>query len=240
MAGALYGPRPGAVALARGILRAPGGLRPCPNCSGHRRRHALPRSRSPPSWKLPRRSVGRLCRRRLRGAAPLVCRGAGSLLVPAMGLRRVRASERGTVYSRMASGSPVRAGSPVRSSTTPRTCCDADDDRTAVIGLLEDGRRRTLTHGELFNEVSRLAAALRDAGVRAGDRVAGFMPNLPETLVAMLATAASARSGRRARRISASTASSTASARSRRRCCSRRMATSTTASAATASSACAP
>jgi non-ribosomal peptide synthetase component F len=40
----------------------------------------------------------------------------------------------------------------------------------------------------LAAETARVAAGLRDAGVTAGDRVAGFMPNLPETLIAMLAT----------------------------------------------------
>src|SRR6185437_7640946 len=42
---------------------------------------------------------------------------------------------------------------------------------------------------ELYDSVSRLAAALRSAGVTVGDRVAGFMPNVPETVIAMLAAA---------------------------------------------------
>ncbi|MFP4038920.1 MAG: acetoacetate--CoA ligase [Desulfosudaceae bacterium] len=63
------------------------------------------------------------------------------------------------------------------------------DDRTAIVFSCEGGRRRRLTYAELYAEVSRTAAALAETGLRPGDRVAGFMPNLPETIVAMLAAA---------------------------------------------------
>jgi len=63
------------------------------------------------------------------------------------------------------------------------------DDDPAVVELLENGRRRVLSHGELYRRVAGLAAALRGRSVTAGDRVAGFMPNTADTLVAMLATA---------------------------------------------------
>lgn len=53
-----------------------------------------------------------------------------------------------------------------------------------------EGRRRTISHAELYSEVARFAAALRGAGIRAGDRVAGYLPNLPETIVAALGAAA--------------------------------------------------
>lgn len=46
---------------------------------------------------------------------------------------------------------------------------------------------RVLTYADLYHEVSRVAQALKQAGVQEGDRVAGFMPNMPETIVAMLA-----------------------------------------------------
>lgn len=62
------------------------------------------------------------------------------------------------------------------------------DDGCAVIGMLEDGSKRRISYGELYTEVSRMAASLRQLGVQSGDRVVGFMPNVPETLVAMLAT----------------------------------------------------
>jgi acetoacetyl-CoA synthetase len=60
-------------------------------------------------------------------------------------------------------------------------------DKTAIIARLENGTRTTLSYEELYVQVAQLAAALRNAGVTQGDRVAGFMPNVPETIVAMLA-----------------------------------------------------
>ena len=52
----------------------------------------------------------------------------------------------------------------------------------------ESGTRRETTRKELLSQVSRLQQALRDLGVGKGDRVAGYLPNIPETVVAMLAT----------------------------------------------------
>ena len=53
----------------------------------------------------------------------------------------------------------------------------------------ELGRQRTLSRDALRADVGAFAAALRAAGIGAGDRVAGFLPNLPETIIAMLAAA---------------------------------------------------
>jgi acetoacetyl-CoA synthetase len=64
-----------------------------------------------------------------------------------------------------------------------------DDEREALVFRNERGARRALSFRELRAEVVRVAAGLKDAGVVAGDRVAGFMPNLPEAVIAMLATA---------------------------------------------------
>jgi acetoacetyl-CoA synthetase len=61
------------------------------------------------------------------------------------------------------------------------------DDSPALIFSGEDGQRRELSHGGLYDAVSRLAQALAACGVVAGDRVAGFLPNLPEAVIAMLA-----------------------------------------------------
>jgi len=63
------------------------------------------------------------------------------------------------------------------------------DDREAIVGWNELGPQRRLTFAELYAEVERLASALEARGVGAGDRVAGFMPNIPEATIAMLATA---------------------------------------------------
>jgi len=57
----------------------------------------------------------------------------------------------------------------------------------ALVFVNERGARRTMTRQELRNEVARVEAGLRDLGVGPGDRVAGFLPNLPEAIVAMLA-----------------------------------------------------
>jgi acetoacetyl-CoA synthetase len=61
------------------------------------------------------------------------------------------------------------------------------DDRTALVFKGEDVVRRTLTYHELFAATAKLAASLRKTGVVAGDRVVGFMPNMPEAIIAMLA-----------------------------------------------------
>jgi len=63
------------------------------------------------------------------------------------------------------------------------------DDRIAIVSRTEKGYTRHISYETLYGEVAALAKALREAGVTAGDRVAGFMPNLPETVIAMLATA---------------------------------------------------
>ena len=62
------------------------------------------------------------------------------------------------------------------------------DDHPALVFHNERGQRHTLSYRQLYAEVGRVAAGLRTAGVLPGDRVAGFMPNLPETIIAMLAT----------------------------------------------------
>lgn len=63
------------------------------------------------------------------------------------------------------------------------------DDADAIVAWNESGRQRVVSWAELHNEVARVAAALREHGVRRGDRVAAFMPNIPEAVIAMLAAA---------------------------------------------------
>jgi acetoacetyl-CoA synthetase len=64
-----------------------------------------------------------------------------------------------------------------------------NDDRVAIEAEDEQGRTRSITYRQLRAEAARLAAALRAAGVKRGDRVGGFMPNIPEAVMAMLAAA---------------------------------------------------
>jgi len=63
------------------------------------------------------------------------------------------------------------------------------DAHPALVSWTERGPLRSLTYEELGREVARVAAALRLHGVVAGDRVAGWMPNIPETVIAMLGAA---------------------------------------------------
>ena len=63
------------------------------------------------------------------------------------------------------------------------------DRATAIVFRGEDRVASSITYAELYDEVSRLAQALAAAGVRPGDRVAGYLPNLPGAVIAMLATA---------------------------------------------------
>ncbi len=64
------------------------------------------------------------------------------------------------------------------------------DDGEALVFWGEDKVKRRMSRAELAREVARFQAFLIDAGVGEGDRVAGYLPNLPETLVAMLAATA--------------------------------------------------
>jgi len=61
------------------------------------------------------------------------------------------------------------------------------DDQTAIIFKSEKDEPVSITYAELYEKVTKLAASLRAAGVTKGDRVAGFMPNIPGTVIAMLA-----------------------------------------------------
>jgi acetoacetyl-CoA synthetase len=64
-----------------------------------------------------------------------------------------------------------------------------NDEQPALSSWNEEGHQRTLTYRELREAVGTLSLALKAAGVEAGDRVAGWLPNIPEAVIAMLATA---------------------------------------------------
>ncbi|MBK7091719.1 MAG: acetoacetate--CoA ligase [bacterium] len=60
-------------------------------------------------------------------------------------------------------------------------------DRNAIVCWNESGDKRRLTFGELRSQVAACAAGLRASGVGVGDRVAAYMPNMPESVIMMLA-----------------------------------------------------
>src|SRR6185503_2143336 len=64
----------------------------------------------------------------------------------------------------------------------------AGDPSDALVFRGEDKVARRLSHAELTAEVSRFAQALTAHGIVAGDRVAAYLPNMPEAVVAMLGT----------------------------------------------------
>jgi acetoacetyl-CoA synthetase len=63
------------------------------------------------------------------------------------------------------------------------------DDEPALASWNELGHQRTVSYRDLREAVSALALALNAAGVQPGDRIAGWLPNIPEAVIAMLATA---------------------------------------------------
>ncbi len=64
-----------------------------------------------------------------------------------------------------------------------------DLNKPAIIFRNENGEKISLTYPELFDQVQALATSLINEGITKGDRIAGYLPNRPETVIAMLATA---------------------------------------------------
>ncbi len=64
------------------------------------------------------------------------------------------------------------------------------DSHLALISINENGERQTLTYEQLYQAVASCIAGLKASGITAGDRVAAIMPNVPYTIIAMLATTA--------------------------------------------------
>jgi acetoacetyl-CoA synthetase len=61
------------------------------------------------------------------------------------------------------------------------------DDRPAITAYDERGKQQQLSYRELFEKVSKLSHWFKQQGIKPGDRIAAFMPNVPETIIAMLA-----------------------------------------------------
>jgi len=66
----------------------------------------------------------------------------------------------------------------------------ADDEGDSLVFWGEDKVKRRVSHAELHARVARVAAGLAAHGIVAGDRVAAYMPNMPETIMAMLGASA--------------------------------------------------
>ncbi|MFE1591440.1 acetoacetate--CoA ligase [Nocardia sp. NPDC058705] len=65
----------------------------------------------------------------------------------------------------------------------------ARTDRAAILVPAEDGSLREISWDELLTRTATLARSLRSIGVGPGDRVVGYLPNIPEAVIAFLATA---------------------------------------------------
>lgn len=61
------------------------------------------------------------------------------------------------------------------------------DEQTAIVFRGEASVTIRMTYAELYDEVARVAVSLKEMGIKPGDRVAGFMPNMPHSIIAMLA-----------------------------------------------------
>ena len=62
------------------------------------------------------------------------------------------------------------------------------DDKIALVLRNENYNRTTITYKELYDAVAKLSNSLRQLGVKSGDRVVAYLQNIPETIIAMLAT----------------------------------------------------
>jgi acetoacetyl-CoA synthetase len=77
----------------------------------------------------------------------------------------------------------------VRLNYVDQVLRNARTDRPAILHVSEDGGITELSWRELLGRVAGFAQTLRSHGVQAGDRVVGYLPNIPEAVIAFLATA---------------------------------------------------
>jgi len=100
----------------------------------------------------------------------------------------VSCAERGTCVLRDGDRMPGARWFPEARLNFAENLLRRRDDTPALIFRGEDRVARSLSFAELYSAVSRLRQQLQAWGVRAGDRVAGILPNMPEAVVAMLST----------------------------------------------------
>ncbi len=101
----------------------------------------------------------------------------------------VRATTRGEVVLRDGNQMPGAQWFPDARLNFAENLLRRRDESPALIFQGEDQVSRTLTHAELYRDVLAMRNKLCDLGLRPGDRVAAYLPNVPEAVVAMLATA---------------------------------------------------
>ena len=61
------------------------------------------------------------------------------------------------------------------------------DDKVALVFSAEGQKKSRMTYGELYDEVSKLQQVMKDLGVVEGDRIAGYLPNMPQSIIMLLA-----------------------------------------------------
>lgn len=99
----------------------------------------------------------------------------------------VMAEHRGDVVLTNADRMPGARWFPEARLNFARNLLRRRDHAVAIIALREDGQRKTVTFAALYDLVARLAQAMTASGIAAGDRVAGYMPNVSEAVACMLA-----------------------------------------------------
>jgi acetoacetyl-CoA synthetase len=97
--------------------------------------------------------------------------------------------EKGSVVLRASDSMPGAQWFPEAQLNFAENLLRRRDDSEALVFWGENGAESRLTREELFQGTARCAAALRAAGIAAGDRVAAYLPNIPETVIVMLAAA---------------------------------------------------
>ena len=120
-------------------------------------------------------------------AASLVGRIPGELLERAVGLLRDPRADAATQILEDGNRMPGARWFVDARFNYAENLLRRDDDTPAIIFRNERGQRRELSWRAAAREVARIADGLRAAGVQPGDRVAGYLPNIPETVIAMLA-----------------------------------------------------
>ena len=99
----------------------------------------------------------------------------------------VRASTAGSVIVDNSHQMPGGAWFPDAKLNFADNLLRTNDDSAAIISRAEGKHDRVITYASLQSEVNRLARAFMDMGIKPGDRIVAYMPNIPETIICMIA-----------------------------------------------------